>query len=101
MTALIEIARATIARHAMLPGGAPVLVMVSGGGDSVALLKLLASGELGEHPLRALHVNHLLRAEHSDADERFVADLCRTLGVECRTVRYDVAGLRCIRAVEP
>ena len=92
MTALIEIARATIARHAMLPDGAPVLVMVSGGGDSVALLRLLASAELGEHPLRVLHVNHLLRAEQSDADERFVVDLCGSLGVECRTVRYDVAG---------
>jgi tRNA(Ile)-lysidine synthase len=64
--------------------------MVSGGADSVTLLHLFASGELGEHPLRVLHVNHLLRAEHSEDDERFVVGLCQELGVECRVVRYDV-----------
>jgi len=90
MTSLIETARATVARHAMLPAGSPVLVMVSGGGDSVALLRLLAAGEFGTHPLRVLHVNHLLRAEESDADARFVVALCDQIGVECRTVRYDV-----------
>jgi len=91
MTALIEIARATIARYAMLPEGSAVLVLVSGGGDSVALLRMLATGDLGSCRLRVLHVNHLLRAEESDADERFVCTLASELGVECRTVRYDVA----------
>ncbi len=69
----------------------PVLAMVSGGGDSVALLHLLASGTLGRLRLRVLHVNHLLRAEESDADEAFVRSVCSGLGVEVRVVRYDVA----------
>lgn len=75
----------------MFPEDAPVVAMVSGGGDSVALVHLLASGELGPVRVRALHVNHLLRGPESDADQAFVEDLCARLGVECRVVRYDVA----------
>lgn len=90
MTRLIQTVRATAERYGMLPPGATVLVMVSGGGDSVALLRLLSSGAFGELSLRALHVNHLLRHEASDADELFVRGLCEELGVECRVVRYDV-----------
>lgn len=91
MTTVPDIARATCARHRLLVPGAPLLVMVSGGGDSVALLRLVASGVLGEG-LRpsVLHVNHLLRGDESDADQAFVEALCDQLGVTCRSVRYDV-----------
>jgi len=66
--------------------------MVSGGGDSTALLHLLASGAVApELRLTALHVNHMLRDEDSEADEAFVRDLCGSLGVALRVVRYDVA----------
>lgn len=92
MDSFADSVRATVARHEMLPAGAPVLVMVSGGGDSVALLRLLAEGALGEHPVRVLHVDHRLRAEESAADARWVAELAGELGVECRTVAFDVAG---------
>lgn len=91
MNQLAHIARETVRHHDLLAKGCPVLVMVSGGGDSVALLRMVAAGELGEHPLRVLHVNHLLRGADSEADESFVVDLAATLGVECRVVRYDVA----------
>ncbi len=76
----------------MLPPGAPVVAMVSGGADSVALLHLLAGGELGSGlHLSALHINHLLRADASDADEAFVRALCVELGVPLRVERVDVA----------
>lgn len=91
MTSLPETARATVRRHDLLPDGAPVLALVSGGGDSVALLHLLATRVFGEHPVRVLHVNHLLRGADSDGDEAFVSGLCAELGVECRVVRFDVA----------
>lgn len=90
MSTLVDTAQATAARHSMFEPGSPVLVMVSGGGDSVALLHLLAAGEFGPMPLRVLHVNHLLRGDDSAGDERFVTELCSELGVECRVVRYDV-----------
>jgi tRNA(Ile)-lysidine synthase len=72
--------------------GAPVVALVSGGADSVALLRLLADGALGEiGPLRVVHVNHMLRGVESDADARFVDALCQRLGVDCDVVAFDVA----------
>ncbi|HET6351249.1 MAG TPA: tRNA lysidine(34) synthetase TilS [Coriobacteriia bacterium] len=90
MTTLPEIARETIEHNSLLAHGCPVLAMVSGGADSVALLHLLAANELGERPVRVLHVNHLLRDEAS-ADEAFVRDLAERLGVPVRIARFDVA----------
>lgn len=93
MTSLPDIARATAAAHAMFAPGSSVVVMVSGGADSMALLHLLAHSHLGEDlHLSVLHVNHLLRGTAADADEALVATECERLGVPCRTVRFDVAG---------
>lgn len=91
MSTLADRARATAAAHEMLPSGAVVVVLVSGGADSVALLRLLADGTLGElGEVSALHVNHLLRGADADADAAFVEALCESLGVPCRVVHYDV-----------
>jgi tRNA(Ile)-lysidine synthase len=61
-----------------------VLVAVSGGGDSVALLRGLAALKLpGAGRLVAAHVNHKLRNADSDADQAFVQELCRQLGLAC------------------
>ncbi|MDO9556344.1 MAG: tRNA lysidine(34) synthetase TilS [Coriobacteriia bacterium] len=92
MPSLSDIACVTAAEHDMLPTGSVVLALVSGGADSVALLRLLAGGELGGGlRLSVLHVNHMLRGEAADADEAFVEALCVQLGIECRVVRFDVA----------
>ena len=77
----------------MLPQGSTVVAMVSGGADSMALLHLLVSGELGDGlDVSVLHVNHLLRGADADADEAYVVAECARLGVSCRAVRFDVAG---------
>ncbi len=90
---LTSIVRATVEAYGMLPAGSVVLALVSGGADSVAMLRLLAEGAVGGPfaALAALHINHLLRGEEADADESFVVDLCASLGVPCRVIRYDVA----------
>lgn len=63
--------------------GAGVVVAVSGGPDSVALLRVAAhwSRQAGA-PLVAAHLNHGLRPGAADHDEAFCADLCARLGVE-------------------
>jgi len=94
MTELSDIARATCERYDLVPPGAAVVVMVSGGADSVALLHLFATGQLGQGlRLSAIHINHMLRGAESDADESFVRDLCARLGVELEVARVDVAAL--------
>jgi tRNA(Ile)-lysidine synthase len=66
------------------------VVAVSGGADSVALLRVLH--EL-TFPVTVAHINHQLRGADSDADEAFVRDLCTTLGVQCRVKTVDVAAI--------
>jgi tRNA(Ile)-lysidine synthase len=67
-----------------------LIVAVSGGADSVALLHLLCS--LPEFSLKLVvaHLNHLLRGEESDADERFVRELANGYGLPCEVRRSDV-----------
>src|SRR5262245_780228 len=74
----------------MLAGGEPVLIGVSGGGDSVALLHLLVG--LAAHwrlTLHALHVDHGLRAD-SGRDAEFVTALGGRLGVPVMVAAVDV-----------
>ncbi len=64
-----------------------LLVAVSGGADSVALLCLLAG--LG-YDCVAAHCNFHLRGDDSMRDERFVRELCAKLGVGCLVRDFDV-----------
>lgn len=65
---------------------------VSGGADSVALLRLLETfrGELGI-TLAVVHLNHALRGDESEGDARFVRDLAQAAGLEFLVSRVDVA----------
>jgi tRNA(Ile)-lysidine synthase len=69
----------TIERMLAKAGDKPVLVALSGGGDSVALLHLLAEN-LGAARLRAVVVDHALR-EGSEADARKAAEIAKVAGV--------------------
>src|SRR5437773_1868980 len=87
---LADLIRATLRRHAMLAGGERILVGVSGGADSVALLAALAAVALALRlELHALHVDHQLRPE-SGRDGDFVQRLGERLGVPVTIVRVDV-----------
>ena len=82
-----------IGRHAMIPAGSHVLCAVSGGADSVALLRLLMTHRelLGIGELTACHINHCLRGEESDRDEQFVRDLCSAWDIPLQVRREDAA----------
>lgn len=61
-----------------------VLVAVSGGPDSVALLRALAAIRTpGPGQIVAGHFNHRLRGQQSDSDEAFVRELCCSIGIAC------------------
>jgi tRNA(Ile)-lysidine synthase len=63
----------------LLAAGTPVVVLLSGGRDSVCMLDLAARA-LGAEEVAALHVNYGLR-DDAGADERHCAELCERLGV--------------------
>src|SRR2546428_4765408 len=81
-----------IRRHKLLNPGDRVGVAVSGGADSVALLRLLLElrSEIGI-VLSVVHFNHKLRGAESDADEKFVAALARDSSVDFHASRGDVS----------
>ncbi len=63
-----------------------ILLGVSGGADSVALLRILLA--LGYRCV-AVHCNFHLRAEESNRDQQFVEQLCSRLGVKLEICSYD------------
>ena len=83
---------------------APVILMVSGGADSMALLHMAVTepldlddgaglARIAKERLHVLHVNHLLRGEDADADQRFVQETCDLLDIPCTALRVDVVKL--------
>lgn len=80
-----------VREHHMLQEGDSVLVGLSGGADSVCLLRYLLSVREKIHiKVYALHVNHLLRGEEAERDEQFAAGLCRDWEVPFAAVRRNV-----------
>lgn len=72
--------------NGLLVRGEKVLVALSGGSDSVALLRLLLS--LG-YCCEAAHCNFQLRGKESERDEQFVRSLCQVVQVPLHTVRFN------------
>ena len=85
--------RETISRFDMIKKGSKVIVCLSGGADSVCLLRVL--NELADEldiSLSAVHVNHCLRGEESDRDMRFCEELCGRLNIPITVSHVDVKG---------
>jgi tRNA(Ile)-lysidine synthase len=81
--AVLDAARAT----GLLPPGEPVVVLLSGGRDSVCLLDVAAT-LAGRDAVTALHVNYGLR-DSSDDDDRHCRALCAALGIPVDVVRAE------------
>ncbi|HZG87569.1 tRNA lysidine(34) synthetase TilS [Paenibacillus sp.] len=80
-----------IRERALFAPGERFVAAVSGGPDSVALLHLLhALAPRFDWALAAVHVNHGLRGDESDAEEAYVRELCERLGLPCFVRRVDV-----------
>ncbi|MEI6578648.1 MAG: tRNA lysidine(34) synthetase TilS [Eubacteriales bacterium] len=81
----------TIERYQMLKKGATVIVALSGGADSMALISILKSinDDFGIKIIAA-HVNHGLRGTESMRDEKFVIDYCQYTGIELRVLNKNI-----------
>lgn len=75
-----------ISRHDLMRRDGFYVVALSGGPDSVALLRALVT--LG-YRVHAAHCNFHLRGQESDRDEHFCGNLCKNLGVELHKIHFD------------
>lgn len=99
---LIQSMLSTISRFEMIRSGDRVLVAVSGGPDSVALLHALWSiQDQTGIKLHVAHLNHSFRAEESDRDAEYVRELSSRLGVSCTVEKIDVPTVQRSLRVSP
>ncbi len=81
----------TLRNHHMVQNGDVILVAVSGGADSVALIDILrVLAPKFSLRLAIAHLNHCLRENESDRDESFVADLAQQFELPFHVGRQDV-----------
>ncbi len=81
----------TVKKYNMLTKGDRVVVGLSGGADSCALLHFLVSLKKDMNiTVYACHINHLLRGEEAERDELFVTELCKRYDVRLFKLRADV-----------
>lgn len=84
----------TVEKYKMLKNGDSVIVALSGGADSVALLDILNSiKEKYNLALYAVHVNHGLRGDEAQRDENFCKSLCEKYGIRLFVRQENVSEL--------
>ncbi len=93
MHPLIENVHRTVLQHRLFERGDAVVIGLSGGADSVALLHALLTLKepLQLSTIHAAHLHHGLRGASADRDEAFVRALCHALSVPLTVVHADVA----------
>lgn len=93
-TVLEQKALCALRQYSLFSQGDRIAVGVSGGADSVALLRFLAAlrPQFG-WDLVVCHIHHGLRGAEADRDECFVRALAEQLGLPCAVSRIDAAAL--------
>ncbi|MGC9346875.1 MAG: tRNA lysidine(34) synthetase TilS [Anaerolineae bacterium] len=96
---LLREVEAYIDRHQLIEPGERIVVGVSGGADSVALLHILRRlAPSRELDLHVAHLNHSIRGAAAEEDMTFVANLAKALQLPCTIETLDVPKLsRCMK----
>ncbi|MCK5507212.1 MAG: hypothetical protein KAI50_01660, partial [Desulfobacterales bacterium] len=99
---LIKTVEGTIRAYSMIEPGDSVLVCVSGGPDSVALLHIILSlSQRFSLRVGVAHLNHCLRQKDSDNDAEFVEFLARKFDLPCYIKEKDVNKYRHEKKLSP
>jgi tRNA(Ile)-lysidine synthase len=92
---LVKKIKQFVEKHRMLSPGNRVLVAVSGGADSVALLHILHDLKKQlELSLEVAHLQHGIRGEEGEEDARFVAGLAERLDLVCHVKAIDLPQMK-------
>lgn len=88
---MIEKVKEFISENDLIKTGNSIIISLSGGPDSIALLYLLIEFK-DEYDIKigVFHLNHMLRGEESDRDEIFCRDICKTKKIEANIYREDI-----------
>ena len=85
----------TIRKYSMINSGEKILIAFSGGGDSTALTFVLYKfSSILNIKIGLAHLNHLLREEESDLDEKFAKEIAEKLNLKIFTKRVDIKSLK-------
>lgn len=88
---MIEQVAKFMEKHNLLPPKATIIVGVSGGPDSLALLHFLYSMKEKEGwNIIAAHVDHMFRGKQSEDEMDFVKEYCRNLQIQCEATQINV-----------
>ncbi|MBW7651631.1 tRNA lysidine(34) synthetase TilS [Anoxybacillus sp. ST4] len=88
---MLQVVHQFIEKHQLLECGTTVVVGVSGGPDSLALLHFLWSERERYHiQIVVAHVDHMLRGKQSEEDMHFVKHFCEQRSIICEVTKYDV-----------
>lgn len=90
----------TIAQHNLINNNDHIIIGVSGGADSIALLHFLCSirnesirnnnSDNNNLSLTAVHINHGMRGDESDEDTNFVINFCKSLNIDLKCFYFDI-----------
>lgn len=88
---MLEKIKTAIKRYGMLDNADEVTVALSGGADSMALLNaMLALGGCYGIKVKAAHLNHMIRGDEAERDEKFVREYCAERNIELICGHADV-----------
>jgi tRNA(Ile)-lysidine synthase len=92
---MLEKVKSAIKKHGMIEKGDRIVVAVSGGPDSMALLACLnvLADEYGIR-LCIAHLNHGIRQEHADRDEQFVQQISQSMGIPFQSKKIHIPSLK-------
>lgn len=88
----LENIKQTIQNYHMIEKGDRIVVGVSGGADSIALLAVFCALQKEyDINIEAVHIHHGLRGKEADRDALFVKQICKKWCIPCHILEFDIA----------
>ncbi|MCR5213571.1 MAG: tRNA lysidine(34) synthetase TilS [Eubacterium sp.] len=85
----LDLVKSYIEKNKMFYPEDGLIIGVSGGADSVALLRAMLMVK-DASKIRVVHINHGIRGEEAYRDQHFVENLCKEYGLQCRVYSGDI-----------